>query len=264
MQIQSEISPRITVILPINKDDGFFYPALDSVLNQTFKDFELLLIANNCSDELWAGILEISDSRVKPKRLSMGGLAFALNTGISQARGEFIARMDADDLSLPNRLQSQLNFMDKSPEVDILGGRVKFINSKNEVLNEEAPFFEKHAEIISALRYRNPMVHPAVFVRRNVLLNSGGYKYGFNGEDYELWIRLMLSGNIFHNLDEDVLLYRRHESQMTSEDKSYLIFCDVATLLFMYFLRMKDLRFIVGAFLKIPLVRRLRKLFMVF
>lgn len=260
----NKLHPRISVIMPINKDDGFFASALDSVLNQSFKDFELIIVANQCDDKLWEQILKINDDRVFPKRVCMGGLAFALNFGAIHARGEYIARMDADDICLPNRLLSQLSFMDMYPNVDVLGGRVTLINSDGNVLNEVPAFYETHAEIVSTLPYRNPLVHPAVFLRKEILINSGGYKFGFTGEDYELWIRLMLAGKKFHNLNEEVLLYRRHESQMTGSDKSHLIFCDVSAILLMYFLKTKNFLFLFGVLSKIPFVRKIRNIFLKF
>jgi len=219
----SELNPRVSVIIPVNRDDGFFESSLDSVLSQSFKEFELIIIANNCDDTLWERIQKISDKRVLSKRVEIGGMAFSLNLGLSISRGEYVARMDADDLCLPNRLKSQLNYLDENPTVDVLGGRVKLIDSSDNALDQSLNFYETHEEIVAVLPYRNPIAHPAVFVRKRVLIESGGYKFAYTGEDYELWIRLMLSGKKFHNLNEEILLYRRHDAQMTSNAKRNLI-----------------------------------------
>jgi glycosyltransferase involved in cell wall biosynthesis len=254
----SDAKPRISVIMPINRDDGFFEAALNSVLCQSYRNFEFLIIANNCSDELWQKISDISDERVVAKRVNIGNLIFPMNLGLSLAKGEYIARMDADDVCLPDRFKLQLNFLEKNPNIDILGGRVKLIDSFGSELSTIPKFFETHFEITSALPYRNPLVQPAIFFRKKVLLENGGYKFGFAGEDYDLWIRLMLAGKTFHNLNDVVLLYRRHESQMTSDNRRYLIFSEVSALLLMYFLKTKDVRFLLGAILKIPFLRRVR------
>lgn len=258
----SKYFPCVTVVMPINKDDGFFDLALKSVLNQTFTNFELIIVANNCSHQLWSRILEINDTRVIVKRLDMGGMAFALNTAVSLARTDYIARMDADDICLPSRLQSQFLFMERNPHVDILGGGIKLIDSKGELIGKRLNILETHAEVVAALPYRNPLVHPATFIRKKALLEIGGYKFGFTGEDYDLWIRMMIAGKVFHNLNEDVLLYRRHNSQMTANDKSYLIFSEISTMLFMYFLKTKNIRFLIGSFSQVPLIRKLKSFFL--
>jgi glycosyltransferase involved in cell wall biosynthesis len=252
--------PKVSVIMPINKDDGFFDDAINSILSQTYRDFELLIIANGCVDELWEKISTIKDARVISKRLNVGNLIFPMNVGLSIARGKYIARMDADDIALPNRLKIQYDFMEKNRHVDILGGRVKLIDSKNIELDKKLKFSEKHAEIISLLPYRNPLVHPTIFFRKNVVINSGGYKFGFTGEDYELWIRLMLEKKIFHNLNEEVLMYRRHDAQMTNEQRSLTTLHDVSGMLFMYFMKTGNYKFLLGMLTKIPLLRKIRKI----
>jgi glycosyltransferase involved in cell wall biosynthesis len=254
-----EVSPRITVLMPINRDDGFFESSLSSVLNQSYENFELIIIANNCDDSLWESILKITDSRVIARRSNIGGLALALNFGLSIARGEYIARMDADDICLPDRFKFQLSFLEQYKNIDILGGRAKIIDSLGVELSDSLCFFETHREIVSALPYRNPLVHPAVFIRKKVLIENGGYRFGFSGEDYELWIRLMLAGKIFHNLDKELLLYRRHVAQMTGDDKTNLIFSEVSAMLFMYFIKTGNIRFLIGIITKIPFFRRVRR-----
>jgi glycosyltransferase involved in cell wall biosynthesis len=258
--MRAENYPRISVLLPINRDDGFFEEALESVLKQSYDNFEIIILANNCSDELWEEILKINDPKVISQRIEMGGLALALNVGLLLARGQYIARMDADDICMPNRFKSQIEFMDENKNIDILGGKVKLINQSGVEINEEIAFYDSHDQIISVLPYRNPMVHPTIFIRKKMLLENGGYRFGFTGEDYELWVRLMLSNKKFHNLNEHVLYYRRHDLQMTGEGKDYLIFCDVSSMLFMYFLKTKKLKFFIGSIAKFPLFRRILKL----
>lgn len=260
IMLKNKITPKISVLMPINRDDGFFDQALDSVLNQTITDFELVILANNCDDDLWHRIMKIQDNRVISKRLSIGGLAFALNTGLHLARGEYIARMDADDICLPNRLEAQLRFMDERSDVDVLGARVQMIDASGAFLNEHLPFLETHEEIASQLPYGNRLIHPTVFARKKVLIEGGGYKYGFTGEDYELWIRLMLDGKIFHNLNENLLYYRRHDAQMTGDAKGYLVFCEIFPMLVMFFLKTGKTKFLIGAISKIPVLKKIRKL----
>ena len=255
------LNPRVTVVMPINRDDGYFDAALNSILNQSLRDFELIIIANNCSDELWRRIESITDFRVVAKRIEIGGLAFAPNYALLFARGEYIARMDADDISFPSRLESQLLFLEKNPHIDICGGRAEFIDGMG-VINKDSPvFLEFHSDIISALPYRNPLMHSAILLRKKMLIEIGGYRFGFAGEDYDLWIRLMLDGRKFHNLDEYVIYYRRHTAQATSHKKNYSIFCEVSPMLLMYFFKTKDIKFLIGAFSKNPFIKRILNYF---
>ena len=115
--------PLISVILPVNRDDGFLDEAVNSIVNQTYKDFELLIIANGCSDVLWKKVesWKIRDTRIKIHRLPFAGLAFAPNYGISVALGDYISRMDSDDIALSNKLEKQINFLLAHPEIDVLG-----------------------------------------------------------------------------------------------------------------------------------------------
>lgn len=254
-------NPVISVLMAINKDDGFFDLAVESILKQTYEDFELILVANNCEDKLWHHINSLNDIRVKKHRIEIGGLTNALNYGITKSLGKYIARMDADDISLPNRLKNQLNFMEKNPNIDILGAKTKLINQNGNFISEKLRFYEVDKEIKKIMPFRNPMAHPSIFIKRDVLLKAGGYKYGFTGEDYELWIRLMLQGCVFHNLDEVLLYYRRHEFQMTDKNNSNINYSDIINILIIYYVKSKKFKFLLGAILKHRYSMSLYKMF---
>ncbi len=209
----------VSVVLAIYKDDGFFDEALQSILQQTYKNLEVIIVANNCDDKVWNKIIKYSeqDGRIVPLRLKMGGLAFALNYGIEAAKGSYIARMDADDICLENRIEKQMDFLLKNLDVDILGTQIEYIDSHGFVIQKgwtQSP--EMHQEILNFLKYRCALFHPTVVFKKDAIINIGGYKYGFYGEDYEIWIRAALAGLKFHNLKEVLLKYRIHDNQMST------------------------------------------------
>ena len=210
-------APMLSVVLPVNRDDGFLDDALQSICSQTWGDFELLLIANGCTDALWEKVLtwQNHDPRIHAHRLVLGGLAFALNYGISIARGSYIARMDGDDISEPQRFEKQMAFLLSHPEVDVIGSHV-FIFAKPEDHRAHwsglVTYPENHADMELSTC---PFTHSAVIIKKSTLIAHGGYCFGFYGEDYELWLRLYHAGAIFHNLPEMLLQYRLHDQQLS-------------------------------------------------
>ena len=109
--------------MAVNKDDGFLNEAIQSIISQSYSNFEFVIVANNCTDSLWSAINAWAekDCRIKPFRIKIGGLAFALNYGIEQAHGDYILRMDADDIAMPDLLEKKIAFLQDNPEVVILG-----------------------------------------------------------------------------------------------------------------------------------------------
>lgn len=221
------MSVKVSVLLPVNRDDGYLDAAVSSILNQTFKDFELLIIANNCTDELWSKIENIKelDARIKTFRLELGGLTFALNYGLNVAEGEYVARMDADDISLPERLEKQVVFLDKNISVVVLGTQIKYMDENNickDILASNLPSDFNHLRKLSY--FKCPIYHPTVMFRRTMILQIGGYKYGFYGEDYELWLRCIHQGYRISNLQDVLLKYRVHSSQVSSTSSNKNIY----------------------------------------
>lgn len=214
----NEISPLVSIVLPVNRDDGYFDEAIESVLNQTYKNFEFIIIANNCADKLWEKTLEFKnrDSRVVAYRLDLGGLVFALNYGIEKAKGKYIARMDADDICYSERIFEQVKFLENNKNIDILGTQITLIDESSKVKNEKSSILaENMSEIIKISSYKCPLYHPTVMFRKDKILSLGGYKFAFYGEDYELWLRCIHNGLVLHNLKNPLLYYRVHASQLS-------------------------------------------------
>jgi glycosyltransferase involved in cell wall biosynthesis len=148
------------------------------------------------------------DSRIRVFCTDVSNLTFSLNLGLHEARGHLVARMDADDLSESDRLERQVRFLEENPDVVVLGSSYSVINNEGvEIRKIVLPVNDE--SIRRALIYKNPLCHPSIMYRRDVILKAGGYMGGIHAEDYDLWLRLSSDSNIkFHNLKEILLKYR--------------------------------------------------------
>lgn len=213
------IDPVVSVILAVNKDDGFLDVAINSILKQTLQNFELIIVANKCDDSLWEYLNTFADPRIRCIRSNIGQLPYSLNLGIDLARSEFIARMDADDISLPDRLATQYQFMINNPNISVLGANYLHIDNNENIIGAPSKLYLDPVAIMKRLAYESCIPHPTAFMRRADILSVGGYAYGFYAEDWDLWSRLANSGFQLCNLDKILLYYRIHNQQSTSSDK---------------------------------------------
>ena len=221
-----DCSPSFSVLLCVNRSNPWLKDAIESILNQTDGDFEFLIAANACSDELWRELNDFvaGDKRVVLYRTNIGQLAFNLNFLANLARGEYLVRMDGDDISERNRiliLRESLTL----ERVDVIGSAVTIINHSGEAVGS-MQFPLTSAEIIRLLPTRTVFCHPAVAIRRQFLYELRGYLGGFVSEDTDLWIRASRMGKgIYRNLSEPLLRYRVHSNQSTSNDGGYSEVC---------------------------------------
>lgn len=210
-QINTSNTPRVSWLLCSNIANDNLKKAVQSCFNQKFSDFELIFVANGPNFQAvanqvrgWFG----SDSRLEIIQTPMRHLNFSLNLGLNFARAPLIARMDADDISYPERLAMQVEFMTENQDVAVLGSAFDLIDSVDQkIAHSKAP--EGNHEIRKSLIYRNPICHPSVMFRRGVVLSVGGYLGGLYAEDYDLWVRLSNDPKIiFANLKQPLLGYR--------------------------------------------------------
>lgn len=255
--------PRVTVVMAVNRVDEYLRPAVESILQQTFREFDFLIIADagcrDLKDELRQ--LVAGDGRVRIlESPSLGGLAFALNMGIAEARGEYIARMDGDDISRPDRLQEQVGYMDEHSDLSVLGCRVQLINSKSEKVNRQYPYFQSDKDIRRVLPFRNPLPHPALMFRKGALFAVHGYKYGHASEDHEMFIRMARNPEMkFCNMDRLLFDYRRHDTQGTRLGaRTRVCYLEISGFLFAEFLSTHSLKYLFGMFVIHPWVRKIR------
>tara|TARA_R110001583_G_scaffold24994_1_gene90908 strand:- start:1223 stop:2002 length:780 start_codon:yes stop_codon:yes gene_type:complete len=201
----------ISILLSTFNSEKTIIRSLYSILSSSFPDFELIVIDDGSKDFTKKLVLELSvnDNRFLVKSNSCNlGLAKSLNLAFSYAKHDYIARMDADDICKPYRLKVQLEYMLAHPEIDILGGNSELIDSHSNVIGKTNLPLD-HDSIIKALEYRNPMVHPAVMMKREVLEKLGGYDERLRkAQDLDLWHRAAKAGFRFANLSDYLIQYR--------------------------------------------------------
>lgn len=209
-----ELVPQVSVLMPVYNTASFLREAMDSILSQTFEDFELIVL-NDCSPDNAEEVLDTYDDPriVRYRGEKNVGLSNVLNVGLDMARGKYIARMDSDDISMPNRLQVQVDYMEAHPEVDLISVGMQLFGAKEEVwIREQDPEKVK----INAL-FHSPILH-ASSVWRKESFERHGLRFRQEmvpAEDYDLWTRALVKGLKLVNLPEILYKYRIHPSQVT-------------------------------------------------
>ncbi|MEM0575269.1 glycosyltransferase family 2 protein [Flavobacterium polysaccharolyticum] len=208
------LNPKVTVLMPVYNCELYIKEAIDSILNQTFTDFEFLIIDDASTDKTVSIVKEYNDCRIELIEKPVNtGYTNSLNYGLKVAKGEYIARMDGDDISLPNRFEKQIAFLDANPEVVLCGTAVKVIDSDRVIRYPEFNDYIK-LEFLS----QNCIVHPSVMIRKSIL-DFYSISYDTNkepAEDYNLWVKLLNYGNLY-NIQEVLLYYRVHSSQVSQK-----------------------------------------------
>lgn len=209
--------PRASVILPVYNAVAFVWEAIHSILIQTYSDFELIIIDDGSTDGSAFLISQITDPRViKIFHSTNQGLVPTLNEGFNRAAGEYIVRMDSDDISTPDRLDVQISFMDQNPLIDVCGAA--FTTSSGGVMKVNPA---SHDEIKTWLLFHCCMCHPAIIIR-NSMIHRLGIQYDSNyphAEDYELWNRLASQVQMA-NLPVNLLYYRQHKGQVSIQHRA--------------------------------------------
>lgn len=212
----------ISVILPVYNGEPYLADAVESIRSQSFADFELLAIDDQSADGSARYLQRMveRDPRIRLLSNPRKGLVEALNLGLASARGAFIARMDADDVSAPDRFQRQADFLTANPAIAVVGSAMTLIDGAGQVIGE-TDYPTEPARIHRALdRMSCALAHPTVMARRSVLAGLGGYREGLRyAEDYDLWLRVA-EGHRLANLPERLLRYRRHDGSV-SQTHSY-------------------------------------------
>ena len=211
------VTPKISVIMSVYNGEDYIEEAIESICNQTFKEWELIVI-NDCSTDNSSSIINkcaLNDSRIKIHNNEVNlRLPKSLNKAISLASGKYIARMDADDISLPSRLEKQYKFMEENPDIAL--SSVRFMTIKNDVITSGGCGGRCDSDSIRAmLLFTNPILHPGVIAKAEVLKNL---EYDTNvtcTEDLELWTRFSMGNYKMAILNEYLLLYRIHDKQIT-------------------------------------------------
>lgn len=209
------MEPKVTVLMAVYNGAAFLGEAVESILSQTFSDFEFLIINDGSTDSSRDIILSYKDARIRliDNETNMGLIA-SLNLGIESAKGEYIARQDDDDVSLTSRLTVQVDYLDNHPEVGLVGSGVDFIDEKGAPAGKwRTP--TTNSLIRWSLLFGTCVAHPTAVLRRSVLERSGGYdQNALYAEDHDLWCRLSHYTGIA-NLPELLVKKRIHESAVS-------------------------------------------------
>jgi GT2 family glycosyltransferase len=227
---ESPRAPDVSVLLPVRDAADTLPEAMESLLGQTFTNFEVVAVDDGSTDgtaeqlESFAG----RDRRVRVLRGPARGLVATLNRGFAACRGALVARMDADDVASPERLEAQVGLLRTRPELGLVGclvegagidgtplrpGMARYITWQNELVSPE--------EIARARFIESPLVHPTVLARREVLLEAVGYLDYAWPEDYDLWLRLLGAGVRMAKVPRPLLLWRDHQARATRTLPSY-------------------------------------------
>jgi glycosyltransferase involved in cell wall biosynthesis len=204
--------PELTVLMPVYNAGKYLSQAMDSVLNQTFRNFEFLIIDDGSTDNSIEIIKSYNDSRIRleinEKNL---GISATLNKGIEMASCELIARMDADDISYPQRLQVQYDYFRKFPDTVLLSASVRIIDDENKLVeNVELDHFFN----CFYLNFICAQYHPTIMYRRSVLLSIGAYSVPYS-EDFDLWWRIMVGNYKLGHINEILVDYRKSETSLS-------------------------------------------------
>lgn len=213
----NETPPLISVVMSIyNANVEYLKECVDSVLGQSFKDFEFIIIDDGSTDlSGYEFIQTYNDTRIK-LIYNEHNYIDSLNRAVREARGKYIARMDMDDIMLPERLQVQLDYMELNPNIDICGSWMEYIGAKSGICYCNT----NHADIVRTLLVSNTLSHPTIIMRATSIQHRISYLYEdsfFYVDDYRLWTQLIMDGLIFSNIPSILLKYRIHENQITQK-----------------------------------------------
>ncbi len=204
--------------MPVFNARRYLLASLRSVLSQDTSDFELLVINDGSTDGSETLLAVVDDPRVRIINQPHAGIVSALNRGVDEARGDLIARMDADDIALPHRLRLQLAFMNDNPDIHLLGSRFLYIDARGRTLFSP-PWPIRDEDIRRTLPVFNCFTHPTVMFRRQSVLAVGGYRQELQyQEDYDLWLRLIDRHRVAQ-LDEMLLYYRLSRASISFRNR---------------------------------------------
>ena len=207
-------TPVISVLMPVYNAERYLQESIESILNQTYTDFEFIIINDGSTDKSKKIILSYEDPRVLYIENPVNqGYLFSLNKGIDIAKGKYIARMDADDLSMPGRFEKQINFLESHNDIVLVGSSATIINESNQEKKVTNVLLSSDL-IFAQLFFENPFFHSSVMGRAGVFRE---FKYDFNyylAEDYYLWSQIAMKYKLA-NLSEPLIKYRVHNESIT-------------------------------------------------
>lgn len=203
--------PLVSILMPVYNREKFVIDAIQSMINQTYQKWELIIVDDHSSDRTLARVKKIIDPRIKiVVKKENEGVSSALNDGLKVAKGDFIGRLDSDDIAQEHRIYKQVKFFQENPDIDICGGAIKLLDS-----NKIIRYSENHANILCDLILYCPLGSPTVLIRKKVFHEFIFDKELRYAEDYEFWSRVLFHFKSY-NIQDELVYYRRHEDQLTN------------------------------------------------
>lgn len=226
--------------MSVYNGDKYLAEAIDSIINQTYKNWEFIIIDDASTDNTASILADYATKnqriRIIKKEANIGlpGFIQNLNIGIEQAAGDYIARMDADDIALPERFQKQVYFLQENPDVSVVGAQINLINEKDIIIGEKIAELD-HAMIEEQITSKIQLFHPVIMFRnhQNIFYRD---KFLYC-EDYDLYLNLMTQGKKLANIDEKLLNYRVLEKSISRRGDSFVRKLMVEKALYFYKLR---------------------------
>lgn len=218
----------VSVLLPVFNGEAFVSTALDGLLSQEGVDFEVVAVDDGSTDQTLSILNDYArkDPRVRVVPIAHGGIVAALNAGLAACSGCYIARMDADDVCLPGRLQTQAYFLDRNPciglvagkviyggDADLFGGFSRYVDWVNQLESPE--------DIRMARFIESPLIHPSVMFRAKLIQTLGFYRDGLFPEDYELWLRFLEAGVQMTKVPEEVVVWNERPKRLSRTHPRY-------------------------------------------
>jgi glycosyltransferase involved in cell wall biosynthesis len=228
--MNSSDTTKVSVLIPAYNAAETIGEALDSIIEQTFKDLQIVVVDDGSTDETAQTVAERAavDPRVELETITHTGLIGALNSGLEHCRGQYVARFDADDRAMVDRIEKQVAFLDANPDIAAVGCQIRCFPP-----DQVAEGFRVYETWINSLitpedisrdiYIESPLVHPTVTIRRETLLEAGGYEEHGWPEDYDLWLRLHTGGSRFSKIPEILHEWREGEGRLTRTDSRYSV-----------------------------------------
>ncbi|MCI9613858.1 MAG: glycosyltransferase [Dorea sp.] len=214
----------VSVLMSVYKEPlSYIRYSVDSILNQSYKDIEFIIIVDNPSNMDLITLLKEYEKKERCIKLFINeknlGLTGSLNKALNYAQGEFIARMDADDISMPKRIEKQLEYLTHN-QLDLIGSNIQDINENGNICSDVTIYPETNEQIIRYARYNSPIPHPTWFGKKSVFDKLNGYQEVEACEDYDFLVRAILDGFKLGNIQEPLLKYRINLKGISSTKKA--------------------------------------------
>lgn len=210
----------ISILLPVYNAGETLPETLQSILNQSYRDWELIVINDGSTDRSEAILLSYTDPRIRYYKNDINlGLIATLNKGLTLVKGDYVARMDSDDIMAPERLQTEINFLERHPEIALCGSDHIVFNPDG--FRKRQYYFRTTDEIKAELLFNTPFSHPTILIRKEVLLKYTYRKEYIYAEDYKLWQEILSDGYCAANIPSPLLFYRIGNVSQTSKGEAF-------------------------------------------